>query len=110
VNCFACNSVGLLAIAEGDIISFVITNNIILNPQVVLKSVGIGFNITQLKYHPNNDGFLVVYGNKQCLIVSLDLQTFPNSNQVNLQNVKVLQTIKVDLMLEQLGGGLYIVD
>lgn len=52
-----------------------------------------------LKFHPQNDGFLAVYGNKDCIIISLDPQ-----------NIKVHQTLKLELMLDQLGPDLYIVD
>jgi E3 ubiquitin-protein ligase UBR4 len=75
-----------------------------------LKSVGIGFTITQLKYHPSNDGFLAVFGNKQCLVVSLDLGSGSSSGEKNFSNIKVLQTIKLDLMLEQIAQDLCIVD
>ena len=70
---------------------------------IVLKSVGIGFAITQMKFHPNNDNFLAVYGNKECIIIVLDKSS-------NSAGIKVTQTIKLDLMLDQLGPDLSIVD
>lgn len=104
------NSVGLIAVAEGDVISFVNSNaasSIGAEPNIILKSVGIGFSITRMSFHPNNDGLLVVHGNKQCIIINLDVHNLTNSSQNN--GVKVLQTIKLDLMLDQLGGDLFIV-
>ena len=42
---------------------------------------------------------IAVYGNKDCIIINLDTQ-----------KKKVLQTVKLDLMLSQLGDDLYISD
>lgn len=47
-----------MAMAEGDVISFANINTpspFGSEPNIIMKSVGIGFTITQMKYHPNND-------------------------------------------------------
>ena len=52
-----------------------------------------------MKYHPLNDGLLACFGNLDCIIINLD----PTKTAV-------LQTLKIDLMLDQLGDDLYIID
>ena len=69
---------GLLAIAEGDTVSLATTENLCTqgadsnlnnmdmatHMKIVLKSVGIGFTINRMKFHPSNDALL-----GRCLVV-----------------------------------------
>ena len=86
--------------------------------KIVMKSVGIGFTINQMKFSNSrvdsksgaNDNFLAIFGNKQCIVLNLDLKKISTTSNVNGPGIKVLQSIKLDLMLDQLGGDLYIKD
>lgn len=75
----------------------------------MIKSVGIGFTISQMKFS-SNDNYLAIYGSKQCIVLNLDLKKVSTTSNVNGPAVKVLQSIKLDLMFDQLGGDLCIKD
>ena len=70
-----------------------------LDLKIIQKSVAVGFSITKMKFHPLDDGLLACYGNLDWIIIHID----PLKN-------KVLQTLKIDLMLDQLGDNLWIID
>lgn len=69
------------------------------NMNIILKSVGIGYHVNRMKFHPYNDSLLAVYGNRECIIIN-----------INIEQQKVIQTINLNLMLEQLGDDLFICD
>ena len=70
-----------------------------LDLKIMQTLVAVGFSITKMKFHPLDDELLACYGNLDWIIIHID----PLKN-------KILQTLKIDLMLDQLGDNLWIID